>query len=57
MSDLASNKGDNGRTLVCKQIISQKYEGKHIRVPANEEVHVWCETFDVAKGDSLRVSI
>merc|ERR1711963_151326 len=26
-----------------------------IRVPANEEVHVWCETFDVAKGDSLRV--
>ena len=30
---------------------------KHIRVPANEEVHVWCETFDVAKGDSLRVGI
>ena len=57
MSDLASEKGDNDRTLVCKQIISQKYEGKHIRVPANEEVHVWCETFDVAKGDSLRVSI
>merc|ERR1712223_2351340 len=26
-----------------------------IRVPANEEVHVWGETFDVAKGDSLRV--
>ena len=30
---------------------------KQIRVPANEEVHVWCETFDVAKGDSLRVGI
>merc|ERR1711994_654363 len=28
-----------------------------IRVPANEEVHVWCETFDVAKGDSLRVKV
>merc|ERR1719410_2859894 len=23
-------------------------------VPADEEVHVWCETFDLAKGDTLR---
>ena len=28
-----------------------------IKVPAGEEVHVWCETFDVVKGDFLRVSI
>ena len=28
-----------------------------IRVPANEEVHIWCETFDLLKGDYLRVSI
>ena len=28
-----------------------------IKVPAGEEVHIWCETFDVAKGDFLRVSI
>ena len=27
-----------------------------IRVPAGEEVHVWCETFDILKGDFLRVS-
>ena len=27
-----------------------------IRVPAGEEVHIWCETFDVLKGDFLRVS-
>merc|ERR1712020_848082 len=26
-----------------------------IKVPAGEEVHIWCETFDVAKGDFLRV--
>merc|ERR1712212_875627 len=26
-----------------------------IRVPAGEEVHIWCETFDVAKGDFLRI--
>merc|ERR1712004_351956 len=25
-----------------------------IGVPADEEVHVWCETFDLAKGDTLR---
>merc|ERR1711963_1299512 len=25
-----------------------------IGVPAEEEVHVWCETFDLAKGDTLR---
>ena len=28
-----------------------------IKVPANEEVHIWCETFDLLKGDFLRVSI
>ena len=28
-----------------------------IKVPANEEVHIWCETFDLLKGDYLRVSI
>ena len=28
-----------------------------IKVPAGEEVHIWCETFDVAKGDYLRVGI
>ena len=27
----------------------------YISVPADEEVHVWCETFDLAKGDTLRV--
>ena len=27
----------------------------NISVPADEEVHVWCETFDLAKGDTLRV--
>ena len=27
-----------------------------IKVPANEEVRIWCETFDLAKGDYLRVS-
>merc|ERR1712184_212063 len=26
-----------------------------IKVPAGEEVHIWCESFDVAKGDFLRV--
>ena len=26
-------------------------------MPANEEVHIWCETFDILKGDFLRVSI
>merc|ERR1711990_356250 len=26
-----------------------------IKVPAGEEVHVWCETFDIAKGDFLRI--
>ena len=26
-------------------------------MPANEEVHIWCETFDLLKGDFLRVSI
>merc|ERR1712037_630634 len=26
-----------------------------IKVPAGEEVHIWCETFDVAKGDFLRI--
>merc|ERR1719273_375231 len=25
----------------------------NIRVPAGEEVHIWCETFDVKKGDKL----
>merc|ERR1712226_344231 len=25
-----------------------------IKVPANEEVHIWCETFDLLKGDYLR---
>merc|ERR1712243_170819 len=24
-----------------------------IKVPANEEVHIWCETFDLPKGDFL----
>ena len=28
-----------------------------IKVPANEEVHIWCETFDLLKGDFLSVSI
>ena len=27
-----------------------------IKVPAKEEVHIWCENFDVRKGDFLRVS-
>merc|ERR1719225_507724 len=26
-----------------------------IKVPAREEVHIWCENFDVRKGDFLRV--
>merc|ERR1719458_1120212 len=26
-----------------------------IKVPANEEVHIWCEAFDILKGDFLRV--
>ena len=26
-----------------------------IKVPAGEEVHIWCESFDVLKGDFLRV--
>merc|ERR1712088_227725 len=26
-----------------------------IKVPANEEVHIWCETFDLLKGDFLKV--
>jgi len=26
-----------------------------IKVPANEEMHIWCETFDLLKGDFLRV--
>merc|ERR1711971_572431 len=26
-----------------------------IKVPANEEVHIWCETFDLLKGDFLRI--
>merc|ERR1712212_1159427 len=26
-----------------------------IKVPAGEEVHIWCETFDVLKGDFLRI--
>merc|ERR1712012_437163 len=26
-----------------------------IKGPANEEVHIWCETFDLLKGDFLRV--
>merc|ERR1719273_2580102 len=26
-----------------------------IKVPANEEVHIWCESFDVLKGDFLRI--
>ena len=27
-----------------------------IKVPARKEVHIWCENFDVRKGDFLRVS-
>ena len=27
-----------------------------IMVPAGEEVHIWCENFDVVRGDFLRVS-
>ena len=27
-----------------------------IKVPAGEEVHIWCENFDVVRGDFLRVS-
>ena len=27
-----------------------------IMVPAGEEVHIWCENFDVIRGDFLRVS-
>ena len=41
-------------TMIGPWSVNKSY---HIRVPANEEVHVWCETFDVAKGDSLRVGI
>merc|ERR1719150_1377690 len=26
-----------------------------IKVPAGEEVHIWCESFDVLKGDFLRI--
>ena len=26
-----------------------------IKVPANEEVHIWCETFDLVRKDFLRV--
>merc|ERR1711971_1388229 len=26
-----------------------------IKVPANEEVQIWCETFDLLKGDFLRI--
>merc|ERR1712156_1319049 len=26
-----------------------------VKVPANEEVHIWCETFDLLKGDFLKV--
>merc|ERR1712071_318256 len=26
-----------------------------IKVSANEEVHIWCETFDILKGDFLRI--
>merc|ERR1719458_1084879 len=26
-----------------------------IKVPANEEVHIWCESFDILKGDFLRI--
>jgi len=26
-----------------------------IKVPANEEVHIWCETFDLLKGDFLSI--
>ena len=26
-------------------------------MPANEEVHIWCETFDLLKGDFFSVSI
>merc|ERR1712001_218468 len=26
-----------------------------IKVPANEEVHIWCEKFDLLKGDFLRI--
>merc|ERR1719278_1189253 len=28
----------------------------NIRVPAGEEVHIWCETFDVKRGDKLWVT-
>ena len=28
-----------------------------IKVPANEEVHIWCETFDLVRKDFLRVSV
>ena len=28
-----------------------------ITVPANEEVHIWCETFDLVRKDFLRVSV
>jgi hypothetical protein len=27
-----------------------------IKVPAGEEVHIWCETFDIKRGDKLMVS-
>ena len=27
-----------------------------IKVPAGEEVHIWCDNFDLRKGDFLRVS-
>ena len=28
-----------------------------IKVPANEEVHIWCETFDLVRKDFLRVIV
>ena len=27
-----------------------------IMVPAGEEVHIWCENFNIVRGDFLRVS-
>ena len=50
---------EQGQVQLEDRVITERAyhrnKNTYLSVPADEEVHVWCETFDLAKGDTLRV--
>ena len=48
------------QALPSQELLQQAILQFNSRAPtlaANEEMHIWCETFDLLKGDFLRVSV